>query len=79
MKAEDWKEIRRDKWGFLANGMTTEMYDSLPVIVWDSKYEMTENELHDLVRWVVDTYGIPSYEYSCEQWRDSVCTTTLKI
>ena len=41
--------------------------------------KMTENELHDLVRWVVDTYGKSSHEYSCEQWRDSVCTTTLTI
>lgn len=41
--------------------------------------KMTEDELHDLVRWVIDTYGISSYEYTCEQCGDSVFTTTLTI
>lgn len=60
MKQEDWKEIRRDKWGFLADGTMTEMYESLPIIVWDSKYEMTEYiDKHNWGDWLSDLEGKP--------------------
>ena len=42
MKATDWVEIKRDDDGFLANGVLYMMYTSLPVIVYDCRYESVE-------------------------------------
>ena len=64
MKAEDWIKVCRDKWGFLADGMMEQMYESLPIIVWDSKYEMTEYiDRHNWGDWLSDLEGKPYYSH----------------
>lgn len=39
MKAEDWIKVCRDKWGFLADRMMEQMYESLPIIIWEEAVE----------------------------------------
>jgi hypothetical protein len=64
MKAEDWIKVCRDKWGFLADRMMEQMYESLPIIIWDSKYEMTEYiDRHNWGDWLSDLEGKPYYSH----------------
>lgn len=49
------------------------------VIDYLEERKMTEDDLQDLVLWVLRTYGISSYEYTCDDCGDSVYTTTLTI
>lgn len=63
MKTE-WIKVNRDKWGFLADGMMEQMYDSLPIIIWDSKYERIEYADKDnWGDWLSDLEGKPYYSY----------------
>ena len=62
MKAEDWIKVCRDKWGFFADRMMEQMYESLPIIIWNSKYEMTEYiDRHNWGDWLSDLEGKPYY------------------
>lgn len=64
MKAKVWLSIRRDKWGFLADGMLEQMYNNLPLIVWDSKYENVEFVSKDnWGDWLSDLEGKPYYSH----------------
>ena len=64
MKAEDWKEIRRDEFGFLADETMAELYKSLPIIVWDSKHEEVEYVCKDnWYDWLSDLEGKPYYSH----------------
>ena len=47
MKAEDWIKIERDKDGFIDEQSKELLYNSLPVIIWDSKYKELENIRED--------------------------------
>lgn len=61
---EKWIKIDRDKWGFLADGMLEQMYGSLPIIVWDSKYEMAEYmDEHNWGDWLSSLEGKPYYSH----------------
>ena len=64
MRAEDWREIKRDRNGFLADEMLEKMYLSLPVAVWDSKYDMIEFiDKHNWGDWLSDLEGKPYYTH----------------
>ena len=64
MNAEDWIKVDRDKWGFLADGIMEQMYDSLPVIVWDSRDKMTEYiDQDNWYDWLSDLEGKPYYSH----------------
>lgn len=59
-----WIKINRDKWGFLAVGMFEQMYSSLPIIIWDSKYERTEYvDKYNWYDWLSDLEGKPYYSH----------------
>lgn len=38
----EWVEIQRDKDGFITEHSREDMYNSLPLIIWDSKYKELE-------------------------------------
>ena len=38
----EWVEIQRDKDGFITEHSMEDMYNSLPLIIWDSKYKELE-------------------------------------
>ena len=64
MKREDWVKIKRDDSGFLAAGMLYMMYTSLPVIVWDSRYESIEYiDKHNWEDWLSYLEGKPYYSH----------------
>ena len=64
MKATDWVEIKRDDSGFLADGVLYMMYTSLPVIVWDSRYESTEYiDKSNWGDWLSHLEGKPYYSH----------------
>lgn len=64
MKATDWVKIERDDDGFLANGVLYMMYTSLPVIVWDYRYESTEYiDKDNWGDWLSHLEGKPYYSH----------------
>ena len=64
MKAGDWIKVSRERWGFLADGMMEQMYNSLPIIVWDGKYEMAEYiDKHNWGNWLSELEGKPYYSH----------------
>lgn len=64
MKAEDWIMVNRDRWGFLEDGMMEHMYQNLPIIVWDSRYEKIEYiDQDNWYDWLSDLEGKPYYSH----------------
>ena len=60
----NWIQIKRDKWGFLADGMLEQMYLSLPVIIWDSDDERAEYmDKGNWGDWLSDLEGKPYYTH----------------
>lgn len=49
------------------------------VIDYLEERKIAEDDLQDLLLWVLRTYGISSYEYTCKNCGDSVYSTTLVI
>lgn len=61
---EKWIKIERDKWGFLADHMLSQMYLSLPVIIWDSEDERAEYiDEENWGDWLSDLEGKPYYTH----------------
>lgn len=60
----NWIKINRDKWGFLADEMMEQLYNALPIIIWDSKHERTEYvDKDNWYDWLSDLEGKPYYSH----------------
>lgn len=64
MKAEDWIPIKRDRWGFLADNMIEQMYQVLPIIIWNNRWEKAEYlDKDNWYDWLSDLEGKSYYSH----------------